>query len=99
MSQFRDFLLLVPSSADISPAPMKASDLLDASRKATDTTHPAVLSLLPGNAGPVEIPAISHMSDGDLWVLFFHAAVPSTAADPGANVMGLVLVGHAPENT
>ncbi len=95
---FRDFLLLVPSSVDVSPAAMKVSDLLDASRKTTGTTHPAILSLVPAEAAPVAIPAITHVAEGDFWVLFFRAGVPAGAASPGPTVMGLVIVGHAPEN-
>ncbi len=95
---FRDFLLLVPSSVDVSPAAMKESDLLDASRKTTGTTHPAILSLIPAESAPVAIPAITHVTEGDFWVLFFRAAVPAAAASPGPSVMGLVIAGHAPEN-
>ena len=94
---FRDFLLLVPSSVDATPGVMKETDLLDASRKTTGTTHPAVLSLVPAENAPVAIPALSHV-EGDLWVLFFRAAVPAGAASPGPTVMGLVIAGHAAEN-
>jgi hypothetical protein len=95
---FRDFLLLVPSSVDATPAPMKETDLLDASRKTTGTTHPAILSLVPAENAPVAIPALTHAAEGDLWVLFFRAAVPAAAASPGPTVMGLVIAGHAAEN-
>ena len=95
---FRDFLLLVPSSVDATPGLMKETDLLDASRKTTGTTHPAILSLVPAENAPVAIPALTHVAEGDLWVLFFRAAVPAAAASPGPTVMGLVIAGHAAEN-
>ncbi|MFZ0881382.1 MAG: hypothetical protein WA002_17940 [Candidatus Acidiferrales bacterium] len=94
VSPYRDFLLLVPASLDLTPAPILGKDLLDDSRKASGTTHPLVLSLLPPDAAPVTIPVVTHVADGDLWVLYFRAAVPAAATNPGPAVLGLIIVGH-----
>lgn len=52
VSEFRDFLLLVPIASDAEPKSFPARDALVAlSRKASGTNHPAVMSLVPVPAG------------------------------------------------
>jgi hypothetical protein len=59
----RDFLLLVPVSADPGPqAAPKFQDLVALSRKASGTKHPAPLSLVPAESATV--PGISQSEEG-----------------------------------
>lgn len=48
---YPDFLLLSPVSADTQLTPVKLDDLLNLSRKASGTAHPAVMSLIPVASG------------------------------------------------
>jgi len=91
VSQFRDFLLLIPAAHD--PDPDKAlsfDEMVTASRSATGTKHPGPLSLLEatGNAGP----AVAKNTDG-YWV--FSSAVKLATGD---NLpFALVVKGSAPQ--
>ncbi|HKS82563.1 MAG TPA: hypothetical protein VJR23_13755 [Candidatus Acidoferrales bacterium] len=91
VSQYRDFLLLVPASLDTTLDDMAPDALIKASKKASGTGHPSVWSLMPSDGAPSTLPGIAHQDDADLWVVFFQ--------DPLAKplTMGLVVVGHAPE--
>jgi hypothetical protein len=94
VSPDRDFLLLVPASLDPTPADLPTDTLLDLSRKAAGTGHPSVWNLVPppDNPPPPNLPAMIYQSDGDLWILYLKAPLDTPV------VVGLVLVGHAPES-
>jgi hypothetical protein len=84
----RDFLVLVPAALDLSPAKIPTADLLDLSRKASGTGHPAAWSILPGETAPETLPALSQRDD--LCVLYLQIPLKRPTA------MGLIVAGHAP---
>ncbi len=94
-AQFRDFVTIAPAAEDKSPATLDPEKALDLSKKATGTTHPAILSLLPPSKRD-KLPTMAHDDTLNLEVL-----VAKTAAKPGGAAkevqIELVAVGHAPE--
>lgn len=59
VSQYRDFLLLSPLAADTQPDKVLAfDDLVNLSRRATGTGHPAVMSLVSPNPAYKKLPAV-----------------------------------------
>jgi hypothetical protein len=63
----RDFLMLIPAASDADPnAVLKFEDLVDLSRRATGTRHPAPLSLIQSDNATT--PAVSK-DDQDHWIL------------------------------
>lgn len=91
VSPYRDYLLAVPAALDTNAGNLTTDDLLKLSRKSAGTGHPSVWSLVPGDNAPANLPGIAHQDDGDLWVVFFQAPLPTPAR------LGLVVVGRAPE--
>ncbi|HEX6504427.1 MAG TPA: hypothetical protein VF011_14390 [Terriglobales bacterium] len=83
----RDFVLLVPASADPDPgAQFKFEELVNLSKKATGTNHPGPLSLVQADSS---IPGISH-DDQDHWI--FSVKVSTT----GEQIpIGLIVKGTA----
>ncbi|MGH9659422.1 MAG: hypothetical protein ACRD96_12820, partial [Bryobacteraceae bacterium] len=78
----RDFLVLVPMAEDKDAAATpKFDDLMDLSRKATGTPHPAVLGLAPSTHP--KFPDVAKEGDQD-WVL--HVKI-------GDMPVGLIVVG------
>jgi hypothetical protein len=66
VSQYRDFLLLSPVSADTQlDKVLSFDDLVNLSRKTTGTGHPAVMSLVPPNTGYKKLPAVVVDDQGD----------------------------------
>lgn len=61
---YPDFLLLSPVSADTQLTPLKLDDLLNLSRKASGTAHPAVMSLVPVASG-AKFPSAAGDDKGD----------------------------------
>jgi hypothetical protein len=89
VSDYRDFLLLVPASLDTSAAVMPTADLLNLSRKASGTGHPSVWSLVPPDTTPASLPVVVHQQEStDQWVVFFEAPLAKPVP------MGLVFIGH-----
>lgn len=88
VSYYRDFLLLVPVEQDDGPATVYSEEeLVDASRGAAGTNHPAVLALFPVRADST--PAIVDNETGQPTL-----AVELPGADGGeARILGLVLRG------
>jgi len=86
----RDFVLLVPAADDANPdATPKPDELIELSRKATGTRHPAPLSLAPAQgAGP----ALSK-DEEDRWI--FSATVKLSSEDELP--IALVVKGTAPQ--
>lgn len=91
VSPYRDYLLAVPAALDTGAGNLTTDDLLKLSRKAAGTGHPSVWSLVPADNAPASLPAIAHQDDGDLWIAFFQAPLPTPVK------VGLVVVGRAPE--
>jgi hypothetical protein len=91
VSQYRDFLLLVPATRDVDPdKALSFDELVNLSRGGTGTKHPGPLSLLQSASG--DTPSISQNSDG-FWVL--SAAVRLSS---GENLpFGLIVKGSAPQ--
>jgi hypothetical protein len=87
VSDYRDFLLLGPVSADTSTATLADNDMYAMSRKASGAGHPSVWSLIPADNAPAALPGVVHDTNDDFWVVYFNA--------PGVGKMGLVVVGHA----
>jgi len=86
----RDFVLLVPAGADANPdATPKPDELVELSRKATGTRHPAPLSLAPPQGAA---PSLSK-DDEDHWV--FSAAAQLSSGDELP--VALVIKGTAPQ--
>jgi hypothetical protein len=85
----RDFLLLLPAASDPDPAAsLKVPDVMDRSRKASGTRHPAPLSLLQPDSSPT-----SSITKGeeDHWI--FSTAIP--VASGGTFPIALVVKGQA----
>jgi len=88
----RDFLLASPAAVDQDPATVSRDDTLKLSRKTTGTQHPSVWRVGPAFSDPASLPAVTHQEEEDLWVLGF-----SLPGATGRLVMGLVVIGSAPE--
>jgi hypothetical protein len=94
----RDFLLLVPASADGNPGPMSLAELYAQSQKASGTTHPSVWSLVPAEAvEAAALPAVTHHPEEDLWIVTFVVTAQAERAAPQPLPISLVFAGHAPE--
>ena len=86
----RDFVLLTPAAADANPdATPKPDELVEWSRKATGTRHPAPLSLTPAQGAT---PSLSK-DDEDHWI--FSASVKLSSGDELP--VALIVKGTAPQ--
>jgi hypothetical protein len=93
-SDTRDFLLLIPATADRQAAKLAPPKLFEASAKAAGTTHPTMLSMLPSATG--ETPAIALNEERELvGVRVKGQANAGGKAAPLA--VTIVVVGHAAE--
>jgi|SRR5579875_422081 len=90
VSDYRDFLLLIPADLDTSADTLPDKQLYALSRKATTTGHPSVWSLIPTDSAPTLLPGIQRNSDEDFTAAYFKAVV---GASP--TTIGLVIFGHA----
>lgn len=90
---FNEFCLLTPAARDDNPQPLKdAKELHELSKRASGTSHPAVLLLFP-NEKPQEKPQLE-AKENDHWVLF--AKEEGSAGGKKVPLgIGLVLIGHA----
>jgi len=87
----RDFVLLIPAAADANPdAALKPEELVELSRKASGTRHPAPLSLVQAQGAAA--PGLSK-DDQDHWL--FSAAVRLSSGDELP--FALVAKGTAPQ--
>jgi hypothetical protein len=97
ISDYRDFLVIVPATADQDLAPIAFDDLMQRSRKTTGGTHPCALSLLAAEEA-AESPGftLTHDEASDFWLL--HLSVPWQAGSgaPSPTKMVLVVVGFGP---
>jgi hypothetical protein len=88
----RDFLLMVPASADTSPDPIAEMDLFTASAGSAESTHPAIMPLVKAAEGD-ELPAMRHLEENDWWTLKFAGNDKSG----GKVVLELIVAGVAAE--
>lgn len=87
VSQYRDFLLLGPVSADTKlDAALGFDDLVSLSRKTSGTGHPAVMSMVPTNSSVTALPGVFDDDSGDQVVQF---SLPEQGA---AKPVALVIV-------
>jgi hypothetical protein len=87
----RDFLLMVPSGDDQSPATIAEADLFKESAESAGSTHPAIMPLLkPEKPGPA---ALRHVEEKDWWALH----VPGKDSKGGDQSVELIVVGKAAE--
>jgi hypothetical protein len=93
VSQYRDFLLLMPVAQDTDPSkPLKFEDAMKLSRAASGTSHPGVLSMDTTDQASGALPT-AFKDDMGNWVL---AAKTQVKAEGGAAKdlpMAIVLVG------
>lgn len=94
-SDTRDFVVLIPADDDADAKPLEKDPLFKASKKASKTTHPAILSLLPAAEATDELPRMVHNELRELWAVDFAGQSGDDA--PKKLVVELVVVGHAPE--
>lgn len=82
VSEYRDFLLLLPAAEDTDPGRTWTYDeMVEASRRSSTSSHPAVLALFP--VGTVETPTATENSWGQ----------PTLALPFGEITLGLVVEG------
>ena len=93
----RDFLLLAPATADVSPANVTRDEALNLSRKTTGTQHPSVWSLATVEGEPAPLPVVTHREEADLWVLHCRVQIQLGDGAPSPLLIALVVVGQAPE--
>ena len=91
-SDTRDFLVLIPADADLSPDPLAEKDMFKLSAKAAGTKHPAIFPLIKPAAGPV--PAVRHVEDKGWWAV---RLAPDNKADAAGGAIELVIVGKSGE--
>jgi hypothetical protein len=97
ISDFRDFLMIVPASADADLAPIPFDDLMSRSKKSTGTNHPAAWSLLADEeTGQSSGFALAHVEEKDFWVLHFTVQRKAGSAAPSSKRLALVVVGFGP---
>jgi hypothetical protein len=82
VSEYRDFLLLLPAAEDTDPGrPWTYDEMVELSRRSSTSSHPAVLALFP--VGTVETPTATENSWGQ----------PTLALPFGELALGLVVEG------
>lgn len=91
VSEYRDFVLLSPAAADTQlDKALSFNDVVDLSRKATGTGHPAALSMMPATASGT-LPAAGSDDQGDWFIQAdLHESGAGGAKD---SPIALVLVG------
>lgn len=94
-SDTRDFVVLIPASDDSAAQPLEKDPLFKESKKASKTTHPAILSLLPVGEKSDQLPRMVHNEPRELWAVDFAGKASGDKAKQV--VVELVVVGHVPE--
>lgn len=98
ISDYRDFLMIVPVAADQDTAPIAFEELMQRSRKTTGGTHPCALSLLAAD-GAAEGSGftLTHDEANDFWLLQFSVPWQAGSGAPTPTRMLLVVAGFGPE--
>lgn len=97
VSLIRDFLLLLPAAEDLNPAHLTRDDVMKLSKKSIGLSHPSVWSIADGEGEHAKLPEMARLEDEDAWVVYFRLQVQPAGATPAPLVLGLIVVGHAPE--
>jgi hypothetical protein len=94
-SDTRDFLVVVPAKKDTKAARLGMDQMFQLSTEVTQTTHPAILSMLAADKGG-KLPAIRHDAARELWSVRVQG---SALAGQQASELPLefVVVGHFKE--
>jgi hypothetical protein len=93
----RDFLLAIPTAADLDPADITASKAIELSKQSTNTNHPSVWCVVPGDGGEGSPNlTMKHDAENDLWFVNFGFQMHYGSAI-GFHPMGLVIAGFGPE--
>jgi hypothetical protein len=93
VSQYRDFLLLVPVGQDPDPAkPLKFDDAVKLSRQASGTSHPGILCLDPTDSAPSTLPG-AFKDDSDNWAVAAKTQVKPEGGAAKDLTMAIVLIG------
>ncbi len=94
VSQYRDFLLLVPVAQDSDPAtPLKFDDVVKLSRAASGTSHPGVLSMDPTDSVSGKPLPAAFQDDSSNWALAVQTQVKPQGGAAKDLTMAIVLVG------
>ncbi|HEX5443818.1 MAG TPA: hypothetical protein VFW87_08320 [Pirellulales bacterium] len=94
-SDTRDFVVLIPAADDSEAQPLEKEPLFKESKKASKTTHPAILSMLPAGGEGEALPRMVHHELRELWAVDFAGQAAGGKGKPV--VVELVVVGHVPE--
>jgi hypothetical protein len=94
VSQYRDFLLLVPVAQDTDPTqPLKFEDVVKLSRKSSGTSHPAVLCMDPADAVSGKTLPAAFQDDSSNWALAAKTQVKPASGAAKDLTLAFVLVG------
>ena len=92
VSEYRDFILLSPLSADTQlDKTLPFDDLVNLSRKATGTGHPAVISLGPPNPAYKKLPALLQDDQGNCSLQVDLHESPTTGSAPDVKLAILLV--------
>ncbi len=97
VSPIRDFLLLLPAAEDVNPANLARLDTINLSKKSIGLNHPSAWSITNGEGEHAKMPEVARLEEEDAWVLYFRVQVLPTGGAPAPLVLGLIVMGHAPE--
>ncbi len=97
VSPIRDFLLLLPAAEDLSPANVTRDDEIKLSKKSIGLNHPSVWSIASGEGEHAKLPEAARLEEEDAWVVYFRIQVQPAGGAAAPLVMGMIVVGHAPE--
>jgi hypothetical protein len=100
VAPYRDFLLAIPAAVDQDPAVITALQAIDLARRSTNTNHPSVWCLMPGDVEGASGPpaSVTHDTENNFWVVNFDEPLYSASTHVGGFLrMGLVVNGFGPE--
>lgn len=92
ISPYREFLLVAPAAADLTPAPVGHDDAVELAGKASRRSHPAVLSIDPPKTSAPPLTVTSNELGHDV-VIFAVPTAGGTGEGPGLFTFGLVVRG------
>jgi hypothetical protein len=90
-SPTRDFLLVLPASADPSPKPLTDKEMFKISAQSAESSHPAILSLVKAEADG-DLPSMRHLEEHDQWTVRFAGNGAASKV-----ILELIVVGRAAE--